>query len=227
MISMPDGWRLYLRATPGWWNYSEDGHRKWNPVSVHAEDDRGGTYLSTFGGSTRHRGHEELALRFLPRLDPAARALKLTCTGAGEEVIVDLDSSPPSPRQDNLVGTNRKGPEHPFAGSAGGRVDRPVLAPYRRIRHASLVAPGRVASCHGWLWFRQDLDERLEGCGPAFPVGAVGLSGDGRDELPSKWFSVATECVLDDRCGEPKTMLCQGASKTSSPFRRAGPAPTG
>jgi hypothetical protein len=94
LISMSDGWRLYLRTTPGWWNYSEDSLRKWNPVSVHAEDDRAGTYLSTFDGSTGHRGNEELALRFLPRLDPLARALKLTCRGASEEVVVDLGLAP-------------------------------------------------------------------------------------------------------------------------------------
>jgi hypothetical protein len=105
LFSWPGSWRLYLRATPTWWRYSEDGGRKWSPVSVHAEDDRGGTYLSTFGGSTRYPdrdelgheeavSHEELALRFLPRLDPLARALKLTCRGAREEVAVDLDLAP-------------------------------------------------------------------------------------------------------------------------------------
>jgi hypothetical protein len=94
LFSWPHSWRLYLRAMPGWWNYSEDGRRKWNPVSVHAEDDRGGTYLSTFGGSTGHRDHEELALRFLPRLDPLARALKLTCRGSSQEVVVDLGLVP-------------------------------------------------------------------------------------------------------------------------------------
>jgi hypothetical protein len=94
LISMSDSWRLYLRATPGWWNYSEDGHRRWNPVSVHAEDDRGGTYLSTFDGSTGYRGNEELALRFLPRLDPLARALKLTCRGASQEAVVDFGLVP-------------------------------------------------------------------------------------------------------------------------------------
>jgi len=94
LISMSDGWRLYLRATPGWRNYGEDSHRMWSPVSVHAEDDRAGTYLSTLGGSTGDRGNEELALRFLPRLDPLARALKLTCRGASEEVVVDLGLVP-------------------------------------------------------------------------------------------------------------------------------------
>ena len=94
LISWPGSWRLYLRARPGWWTHSEDHHRRRNPVSVHADDDRGGTYLSTFGGSTGHRDHEELALRFLPRLDPLARALKLTCRGAREEVAVDLSLVP-------------------------------------------------------------------------------------------------------------------------------------
>jgi hypothetical protein len=102
LISWPDIWRLYLRATPTWWGYSEDGRRKWFGVTVHAEDDRGGTYLSTFDGSTGHTGHEEpghekeevsyeeLALRFRPRLDPLAHALTLTFRGANEEVLVDL-----------------------------------------------------------------------------------------------------------------------------------------
>ncbi len=94
LISWPDIWRLYLRAMRGWWSYSEARHRKWSPVSVHAEDDLGGTYVSSFDGSTSHRDHEELALRFLPRLDPLARALKLTCRGANEEVAVDLGLVP-------------------------------------------------------------------------------------------------------------------------------------
>jgi hypothetical protein len=90
LTSMSDSWRLYLRATPGWWSYSEDGHPKRSPVSVHAEDDRSNTYLSAFDGSTGYRGNEALALRFLPRLDPLARALTLTFRGASEEVLVDL-----------------------------------------------------------------------------------------------------------------------------------------
>jgi hypothetical protein len=94
LISWPDSWRLYLHARPGLWNDSEDDHHKWTTVSVHAEDDRGGTYLSTVGGGTRRDGHEELALLFLPRLDPLARALKLTCRGASEEVVVDLGLVP-------------------------------------------------------------------------------------------------------------------------------------
>jgi len=94
LISMSDGWRLYLRATPGWRNHGQDSHRRWSPVSVHAEDDRAGAYLSTLGGSSGDRGNEELALRFLPRLDPLARALRLTCRGASEEVVADLGLVP-------------------------------------------------------------------------------------------------------------------------------------
>jgi hypothetical protein len=94
LVSMSESWRLYLRATPRWWNYSEDGRRKWNPVSVQAEDDRGGTYVSVFGGSSGNRDHDDLALRFIPRLDPRARALKLTWRGATDEVDLDLGLAP-------------------------------------------------------------------------------------------------------------------------------------
>jgi hypothetical protein len=94
LVSVSDGWRLYLRATPGRRNDGEDSHRLGSPVSVHAEDDRAGMYLSTFGGSSGDRGTEEFALRFLPRLDPLARTLRLTCRGASEEVVVDLGLVP-------------------------------------------------------------------------------------------------------------------------------------
>jgi hypothetical protein len=90
LFSTHDGWRLYLRAAPGWWKYSGDRDRKWAVLSVSPEDDRGGSYISTFGGSTGHQDHEEVTLRFLPRLDPAARALKLTVRGATEEVPVTI-----------------------------------------------------------------------------------------------------------------------------------------
>ncbi len=51
-----------------------------------------------FGGSTGHHGHEELALRFLPRLDPLIRALKLTCRGASDEVAVEFGLVPAAAR---------------------------------------------------------------------------------------------------------------------------------
>jgi hypothetical protein len=102
LVSRPDSWQLYLRATPRWWRYSEDGSREWSPATVDAEDDRGGMYLSTPAGGTwrpsREPGHEEqeelgyeeLALRFVPRLDPHAHGLTLTFRGADEKVLVDL-----------------------------------------------------------------------------------------------------------------------------------------
>jgi hypothetical protein len=100
LISGSSGWRLYLRVTPNWWNDSEDDRRRAH-VSVYARDDRGGLYLSTLEGSTRHRdldepvheervGHEVMALRFLPCLDPDARALTLTFGGVDGEIAVDL-----------------------------------------------------------------------------------------------------------------------------------------
>lgn len=93
LVSEPDGWRLRLRATPAWWKYSEDRNRKWSAVSVEAGDDRGGRYVSNFGGSgySPSQGYEEVTLNFLPPLDPSARALKLTFQGASQEVAVDLD----------------------------------------------------------------------------------------------------------------------------------------
>jgi hypothetical protein len=59
-------------------------------MSVHAADDLGGMYLTEFGGSTGHGDYEEVTLRFLPRLDPLARALKLTFTATGKQVALEL-----------------------------------------------------------------------------------------------------------------------------------------
>jgi hypothetical protein len=39
----------------------------------------------------RLKEQEKVALRFLPRLDPLARALKLTFQGAHEQITVDLE----------------------------------------------------------------------------------------------------------------------------------------
>ena len=90
LVSEPETWRVYLRAEPGWWIYSADRQRKWHVMSVTAEDDLGGMYLSEFDGSRGHGDHEELTLRFLPRLNPLARALTLTFSGAGEQVALEL-----------------------------------------------------------------------------------------------------------------------------------------
>jgi hypothetical protein len=55
-------------------------------MSVNAEDDLGGIYLSQYDGGD----HKELTLRFLPRLNPLARALTLTFTDEAEQVTIEL-----------------------------------------------------------------------------------------------------------------------------------------
>jgi hypothetical protein len=90
LVSEPGFWRVHLRAEPGWWTYSFDRQRKWAVMSVDAADDLGGMYVSSFDGSRGRGDHEELTLRFLPRLNPLARALTLTFSGAGEQVTLDL-----------------------------------------------------------------------------------------------------------------------------------------
>lgn len=94
LVSEPRSWLVYFLARPGWWIYSQDRDRKWAALSVQAEDDRGGMYLHSFGGSSGCPGCEELALRFQPRLDPLARALTLTFTGASEQHAVELELKP-------------------------------------------------------------------------------------------------------------------------------------
>jgi hypothetical protein len=98
LLSLPESWQLYVRAQPRWRNHNRTDPRAKDPVSVHAEDDRGGSYLGTYAwntGLSSEEEHamerEELALQFLPRLDPLTRALKLTFHGAHEEITVDLD----------------------------------------------------------------------------------------------------------------------------------------
>jgi hypothetical protein len=91
LISAPGGWYLFLRASPRWWRYRDDRRRKWSPVTISAEDDQGCSYQYSFGGSAGRDGHQELSLRFGPRLDPLARRLRLTCTGSAEQIVVDLD----------------------------------------------------------------------------------------------------------------------------------------
>ena len=90
LVSEPGIWRVYLRAEPGWWTYSADRDRKWAVMSVAAEDDLGGMYLSQFDGSRGGGDHEEVTLRFLPRLNPLARGLTLTFSGAAEQLTLEL-----------------------------------------------------------------------------------------------------------------------------------------
>ena len=91
LISRPRGWKLYLRARPGWFIESEDGMQKWEAASVNAEDDLGGGYLSSLADTTGYTDYEEAALRFLPPLDPRARRLTLKFRAAGGQVAVAFD----------------------------------------------------------------------------------------------------------------------------------------
>ena len=90
LVSEPESWKVYLWAEPGWWTYSADGDRKWAVMSVAAEDDLGGRYVSRFGGSQGTPDHEELILEFMPRLNPLARTLTLTFTHAAEQATIEL-----------------------------------------------------------------------------------------------------------------------------------------
>jgi hypothetical protein len=102
LISLPGSWLLYLCARPQWWNHGPAGRLAEDPFSVRGEDDRGGSYLGSYARNTlvltpeetareSGGGRVELALEFLPRLDPLARAIKLTFQGADEEITVDLE----------------------------------------------------------------------------------------------------------------------------------------
>src|ERR1700722_9764124 len=86
IVSEPEIWRVYLRAEPGWWIYSDDSRQHWSGMSVTAEDDLGGLYVSWYDGGD----HEDLILRFLPRLNPLARALTLTFSGICEQVSIKV-----------------------------------------------------------------------------------------------------------------------------------------
>jgi hypothetical protein len=94
LVCAPTGWSLFMRARPRWWRYRDDRRRKWSPVEISAEDDRGCSYLYGFGGSSGRDGCEEIRLQFRPRLDPLARRLRLTCTGSSEQIAIDLDLPP-------------------------------------------------------------------------------------------------------------------------------------
>jgi len=102
LISLPGSWLLYLCARPQWWDYGPAGRLAEDPFSVRGEDDRGGSYVGSYARNTRvltpeesaresGGGRVDLALEFLPRLDPLARAIKLTFQGADEEIAVDLE----------------------------------------------------------------------------------------------------------------------------------------
>jgi hypothetical protein len=101
LISLPGSWLLYLCARPQWWDYGPAGRLSEDPFSVRGEDDRGGSYVGSYARNTvvvtpeesarESCGRVELALEFLPGLDPLARAVKLTFQGADEEITADLE----------------------------------------------------------------------------------------------------------------------------------------
>jgi hypothetical protein len=94
LASWPGSWDLHLQATPGWWIYSTDGQRKRDAMRVFAEDDLGGLYLSSFGGSRGRPGYEELKLTMRPRLAPRARLLALTFASETQQVTAEVPLAP-------------------------------------------------------------------------------------------------------------------------------------
>jgi hypothetical protein len=94
LASWPGSWDLYLQATPGWWIYSTDRQRKRAAMTVSAEDDLGGLYLSNFGGGGGRPGYEEVKLTLRPRLDPGASRLTLTFASETQQVTAEIPLAP-------------------------------------------------------------------------------------------------------------------------------------
>jgi hypothetical protein len=63
-------------------------------MTVFAEDDLGGLYISEFGGSRGRPGYEELKLTFRPRLAPEASLLTLTFASETEHVTAEIPLAP-------------------------------------------------------------------------------------------------------------------------------------
>jgi hypothetical protein len=94
LASWPGSWDLHLQAAPGWWTYSTDRQRKRAAMTVFAEDDLGGLYLSNFGGSRGRPGLEELKLTMRPRLAPEASLLTLTFESQTQQVTAEIPLAP-------------------------------------------------------------------------------------------------------------------------------------
>jgi hypothetical protein len=94
LASQPGSWDLYLQAPPGWWTSTTDGQLQGEPVTVFAEDDLGGLYLSNSGGSGSRQGYEEVKLELRPRLAPGARLLTLTFAGETQQVTAEIPLAP-------------------------------------------------------------------------------------------------------------------------------------
>jgi hypothetical protein len=94
LASWPGSWDLHLQAAPGWSIYNADRMYKLNAMTVFAEDDLGGLYLSNFGGSRSRPGYEEVKLTMRPRLAPEARLLTLTFAGETQQVTAEVPLAP-------------------------------------------------------------------------------------------------------------------------------------
>jgi hypothetical protein len=94
LASWPASWALYLQATPDWWTYSTDGQHKREAVTVFAEDDLGGLYISDFGGSRGRPGYAEVKLTMRPRLLPEASLLTLTFANETQQVTAEIPLAP-------------------------------------------------------------------------------------------------------------------------------------
>ena len=94
LASWPSSWDLYLQATPDWWTYSTDDQHKRDAMTVFAEDDLGGLYISNFGGSRGRPGYAEVKLTMRPRLAPEASLLTLTFASETQQVTAEIPLAP-------------------------------------------------------------------------------------------------------------------------------------
>jgi hypothetical protein len=94
LASWPSSWDVHLQAAPGWWTYSTDRQHQRAAMTVSAEDDLGGLYLSNFGGSSSRPGYQEVKLTMRPRLAPGARLLTLTFASETQQVTAEIPLAP-------------------------------------------------------------------------------------------------------------------------------------
>jgi hypothetical protein len=63
-------------------------------MTVFAEDDLGGLYISNFGGDRGRPGYEDLKLTMRPRLAPGASLLTLTIASETQQVTAEIPLAP-------------------------------------------------------------------------------------------------------------------------------------